>query len=194
VVTLGTHVSVSRTHIVLFTWAFGRELRLGCRGGPEADLLGVRMGVCVCVVWPGGCVQLIVRTMAKYDSFFVDVMMVEELGLQVPDPQEDLIKEGESVLHVMPHKGPRAPMEDEAPASRCRHTPSCIIAGRSNARPLTMCARACVHDVTWAQASSCSSPSRASARSRCSGEAHSPFMNTTPSLVSQSCIHHRRRP
>lgn len=38
--------------------------------------------------------DLIVRTMAKYDSFFVDVMMVEELGLQVPDPQEDLIKEG----------------------------------------------------------------------------------------------------
>ena len=32
--------------------------------------------------------------MAKYDQFFVNVMMVEELGLQVPDPDDDIIKEG----------------------------------------------------------------------------------------------------
>lgn len=32
--------------------------------------------------------------MAKYDQFFINVMMVEELGLQVPDPDDDTIKEG----------------------------------------------------------------------------------------------------
>lgn len=32
--------------------------------------------------------------MAKYDQFFVNVMMVEELGLQVPDPDDDIVKEG----------------------------------------------------------------------------------------------------
>lgn len=34
--------------------------------------------------------------MAKYDDFFVNVMMVEELGLQVPDPDDDIVKEGTS--------------------------------------------------------------------------------------------------
>ena len=33
--------------------------------------------------------------MAKYDQFFINVMMVEELGLQVPDPDDDTVKEGE---------------------------------------------------------------------------------------------------
>jgi ABC-type nickel/cobalt efflux system permease component RcnA len=32
--------------------------------------------------------------MAKYDQFFINVMMVEELGLQVPDEDDDSIKEG----------------------------------------------------------------------------------------------------
>jgi DNA damage-binding protein 1 len=32
--------------------------------------------------------------MSKYDQFFVNVMMVEELGLQVPDPDDDIVKEG----------------------------------------------------------------------------------------------------
>jgi len=32
--------------------------------------------------------------MSKYDNFFVNVMMVEELGLQVPDPDDDIVKEG----------------------------------------------------------------------------------------------------
>ena len=38
--------------------------------------------------------QDVVRKMAKYDGFFVNVMMVEELGLQVPDPDDDIVKEG----------------------------------------------------------------------------------------------------
>ncbi|TFJ87171.1 hypothetical protein NSK_001503 [Nannochloropsis salina CCMP1776] len=36
----------------------------------------------------------VVRKMSKYDDFFVNVMMVEELGLQVPDPNDDIVKEG----------------------------------------------------------------------------------------------------
>ncbi|KAM3570727.1 hypothetical protein VYU27_007226 [Nannochloropsis oceanica] len=36
----------------------------------------------------------VVRKMSKYDNFFVNVMMVEELGLQVPDPDDDIVKEG----------------------------------------------------------------------------------------------------
>ena len=35
--------------------------------------------------------------MAKYDQFFVNVMMVEELGLQVPSPDDDPFKEGQSL-------------------------------------------------------------------------------------------------
>lgn len=38
--------------------------------------------------------QDVVRKMSKYDDFFVNVMMVEELGLQVPDPNDDIVKEG----------------------------------------------------------------------------------------------------
>lgn len=38
--------------------------------------------------------QDVVRKMSKYDNFFVNVMMVEELGLQVPDPDDDIVKEG----------------------------------------------------------------------------------------------------
>lgn len=33
----------------------------------------------------------LLTTMAKYKEFFVDVMMVEELGLQSPDPEESLL-------------------------------------------------------------------------------------------------------
>uniref|UniRef100_A0A7S3XV86 Uncharacterized protein n=1 Tax=Heterosigma akashiwo TaxID=2829 RepID=A0A7S3XV86_HETAK len=37
----------------------------------------------------------VVNTMAKYEAFFVNVMMAEELGLQVPDEDEDeTLKEG----------------------------------------------------------------------------------------------------
>jgi vacuolar iron transporter family protein len=43
---------------------------------------------------PRPITQDVVRKMAKYDAFFVNVMMVEELGLQVPDPDDDIVKEG----------------------------------------------------------------------------------------------------
>lgn len=33
--------------------------------------------------------EIVIRLMAKYEDFFVDVMMVEELGLQVPDEDEN---------------------------------------------------------------------------------------------------------
>jgi hypothetical protein len=38
--------------------------------------------------------QLVISTMAKYNRFFVDVMMVEELGLSVPDPDKSDVKSG----------------------------------------------------------------------------------------------------
>lgn len=38
--------------------------------------------------------QDVVKKMAKYEDFFVNVMMVEELGLQVPSPDDDIVKEG----------------------------------------------------------------------------------------------------
>merc|ERR1719238_764113 len=33
--------------------------------------------------------ELVIKTMSKYTDFFVDVMMNEELGLQVPDPDDN---------------------------------------------------------------------------------------------------------
>ena len=40
-------------------------------------------------------IQSVVRTMAKYEALFVDVMMQQELGLNPPDETEaDLLKEG----------------------------------------------------------------------------------------------------
>lgn len=33
--------------------------------------------------------EIVVRTMAKYEDFFVDRMMVDELGLEVPDPDDN---------------------------------------------------------------------------------------------------------
>ena len=38
--------------------------------------------------------EVIVRTMAKYEDVFVDYMMHEELGLQVPDPDDNPWKDG----------------------------------------------------------------------------------------------------
>lgn len=38
--------------------------------------------------------EIAVRLMAKYEDFFVDVMMVEELGLQVPGEDENVWKDG----------------------------------------------------------------------------------------------------
>ncbi|CAM9432065.1 unnamed protein product [Ascophyllum nodosum] len=38
--------------------------------------------------------QDVITTMAKYDDFFVNLMMNEELGLQVPTGDDDTIKEG----------------------------------------------------------------------------------------------------
>lgn len=41
--------------------------------------------------------KLIIETMAKYDDFFVDIMMQQELELQVPEENhvEESMKEGE---------------------------------------------------------------------------------------------------
>ena len=33
--------------------------------------------------------EVLVRVMAKYEDFFLDVMMLEEFGMQVPDPDEN---------------------------------------------------------------------------------------------------------
>ena len=38
--------------------------------------------------------EIVINKMAKYDNFFVDVMMVEELGLQVPGEDDDLVRDG----------------------------------------------------------------------------------------------------
>uniref|UniRef100_A0A7S3LKX7 Uncharacterized protein n=2 Tax=Aplanochytrium stocchinoi TaxID=215587 RepID=A0A7S3LKX7_9STRA len=38
--------------------------------------------------------QVVVKTMAKYRDFFIDVMMCEELKLQVPDEDDNPAKEG----------------------------------------------------------------------------------------------------
>lgn len=44
--------------------------------------------------------ELVIKTMAKYKDFFVDVMMAEELQLQVPedDHVQESFREGEIVL------------------------------------------------------------------------------------------------
>jgi len=38
--------------------------------------------------------EVVIKRMAKYPDFFVDIMMVEELGLQVPDEDENTVKDG----------------------------------------------------------------------------------------------------
>ena len=60
----------------------------GCR---EMCVLGLLADFIVVAAW----MQNVVRTMAKYHSLFIDVMMQEELGLHPPDETEaDLFKEG----------------------------------------------------------------------------------------------------
>jgi len=47
--------------------------------------------------------QNIVLTMAKYDQLFINIMMVEELGLQVPEAEDTktAIKEGREWVVVL---------------------------------------------------------------------------------------------
>lgn len=45
---------------------------------------------------------MVIHTMAKYKDFFVDIMMAEELGLQVPDENHktESMKEGKQVYKI----------------------------------------------------------------------------------------------
>lgn len=41
--------------------------------------------------------KTVIDIMAKYNEFFVDLMMVQELNLQVPDPDDNPWKDGTGV-------------------------------------------------------------------------------------------------
>lgn len=43
--------------------------------------------------------EQVIKTMSKYEDFFVDVMMVEELGLQPPEEGDNPWKGGKICLY-----------------------------------------------------------------------------------------------
>ena len=104
-----------------------------CRGkvgGPRLNCFNVcghttvrcDQNVCFVSHW---AMQDVVRKMAKYDEFFINVMMVEELGLQVPDPDDDTVKEGKSRVAPL-NEYAECIMSHDGCASfydRCHHVP-----------------------------------------------------------------------
>jgi len=46
--------------------------------------------------------EVVIRRMAKYPDFFVDIMMIEELELQVPGEDDNPWKDGPSAMCVFP--------------------------------------------------------------------------------------------